>query len=330
MPKSARQKLKLLYLLKLLEEESSEEYPITTNRAIEYLEANGISAERKSIYDDMERLREFGYDILRVSTRLGGGYYLGEREFELAELKLLVDAVQSSRFITQRKSRELISKLERKAGKYAAGKLQREVYVIDRVKSENETIYYSVDAIHRGIQENRQISFQYMDWNLKKKMEARKGPARVVSPWALVWQNENYYLIAYDADTETMKHYRVDKMGKTQVLEKERLGEEAFAKKNPAFYSRQVFGMFGGNTETVTISFTNDLIGVVIDRFGKEVIIRDAGEGVFQARVDVAISSQFFGWLAGIGKNAKIVKPEAIKDQYRRYLTEILSNMNTE
>lgn len=230
MAKSAGQKLKLLYIIKLLTENTDENHPVSTADIIAYLESNGIHSERKSIYDDMEKLCDFGYDIIQVQSRLGGGYYMAGREFELAELKLLVDAVQSSRFITTRKSRSLIKKLERMAGKYDAGKLQRQVYVAGRIKTENESIYYNIDNIHRAIQENRQIEFQYLDWNLKKELVPRVGGRKQVSPWALIWREENYYLAAYDGVDGIMKHYRVDKMGQMKVLKEEREGLEQFSK----------------------------------------------------------------------------------------------------
>ena len=224
MPKSPGQKLKLLYIIEMLEQNTDENHPMSTAEIIERLEANGIHSERKSIYDDIEKLCDFGYDIIQVHSRLGGGYYLAGREFELAELKLLVDAVQSSRFITTKKSRELIKKLEKKAGKHDAGKLQRQVYVAGRIKTENESIYYNIDNIHRSIQENKQIGFTYLDWNLKKQLAERKNGYREVSPWALIWREENYYLAAFDAEDGIIKHYRVDKMGQAVLLDKPREG----------------------------------------------------------------------------------------------------------
>lgn len=324
MPRSAGQKLKLLYLMRLLEEESCEAHPVSTARIIEYLEGKGIHCERKSVYDDVEKLREFGIDVLQNSSRLGGGYYLGEREFELPELKLLVDAVQSSRFITTKKSRELITKLENKAGRHDAGKLQRQVHVVGRVKSDNESIYYSIDTIHNGIQENRQISFLYLDWNLKKEMAPRSPERRAVSPWALIWQNEYYYLVAFDRESGSIKHYRVDKMGDVRVEAPTREGLKQFEQLDLASYANQTFGMFGGKGETVVISFPKNLVGVVVDRFGKDVSIREMGNDTFRVRAKVAVSNQFFGWLAGIGKSAKILSPETVKEQYREYLEEIL------
>lgn len=327
MAKSAGQKLKLLYIIKLLTENTDENHPASTTDIIAYLDANGIHSERKSIYDDIEKLCDFGYDIVQVRSRLGGGYYMASREFELAELKLLVDAVQSSRFITSRKSRSLIKKLELLAGKQDAGKLQRQVYVAGRIKTENESIYYNIDNIHRAIQENRQISFQYLDWNLKKELVPRVGGKRKVSPWALIWREENYYLAAYDSVDGIMKHYRVDKMGHVDVLNDEREGLEQFEMVDPAVYTNLTFGMFSGDEETVTLQFPNRLIGVVLDRFGREADIRPMTDRVFRIRVKVAVSGQFFGWLAGIGREAVIVSPAAVKEQYQGWLTDIVKTM---
>ena len=327
MAKSAGQKLKLLYIIKLLTENTDENHPASTADIIAYLGANGIRSERKSIYDDIEKLCDFGYDIVQVHSRLGGGYYMASREFELAELKLLVDAVQSSRFITSRKSRSLIKKLELLAGKQDAGKLQRQVYVAGRIKTENESIYYNIDNIHRAIQENRQISFQYLDWNLNKELVPRVGGKRKVSPWALIWREENYYLAAYDSVDGIMKHYRVDKMGHVDVLKDEREGLEQFEKVDPAVYTNLTFGMFSGDEETVTLQFPNRLIGVVLDRFGREADVRPMTDRVFRIRVRVAVSGQFFGWLAGIGREAVIVSPAAVKERYQGWLTDIVKTM---
>lgn len=327
MAKSAGQKLKLLYIIKLLSESTDENHPASTADIIAYLDANGIHSERKSIYDDIAKLVDFGYDIIQVHSRLGGGYYMAGRDFELAELKLLVDAVQSSRFITTRKSRSLIKKLELLAGRHDAGKLQRQVYVAGRIKTENESIYYSIDGIHRAIQENKQISFQYLDWNLKKELEPREREQRKVSPWALIWKEENYYLAAYDSVDRIMKHYRVDKMGQVKMLKEAREGMEQFSKTDPAVYSNQTFGMFAGEEETVTLQFPNKLIGVVLDRFGRDIDIRPMTDRIFRIRVKVAVSGQFFGWLAGIGREAVVISPAAVREQYQDWLSDIVTTM---
>lgn len=327
MAKSAGQKLKLLYIIKLLTENTDENHPVSTAEIIAYLESQDIHSERKSIYDDIEKLCDFGYDIIQVHNRLGGGYYMASRDFELAELKLLVDAVQSSRFITTRKSRSLIKKLEHMAGKHDAGKLQRQVYVAGRIKTENESIYYNIDNIHKAIQGNRQIEFQYLDWNMKKELVPRAGSRKQASPWALIWKEENYYLAAYDGTDGIMKHYRVDKMGQVKVLKEAREGLEQFSEIDPAVYTNQTFGMFSGDLDTVTLQFPNRLVGVVLDRFGRDADIRSMTDRIFRIRAKVAVSGQFFGWLAGIGREAVVIAPASVKERYRKWLADIVATM---
>lgn len=324
MAKNSGQKLKLLYIIKILSEETDEKNCLSTKELISRLESYDIAAERKSIYDDIARLQDYGYDIIQKDNRSGGGYYMASREFEMAELKLLVDAVQSSRFITRKKSRELIKKLEKLASKHDAKQLQRQVVVAGRVKTENESIYYHIDALHKAIQENKQISFSYMEWNQKKELVPRKNGQRYsVSPWTLVWKDENYYLAAYDEDSEIIKHYRVDKIAEVEILGKSRVGREQYDKLDLAEYLNKTFGMYGGNTEDIVLTFPESLIGVVIDRFGKEVNIRPA-RGVLRARVKVIVSPQFFGWIAAIGKEMKIASPEHIRMQYADWLRSLL------
>lgn len=331
MPKSPNQKLKLLYLLKILRDQTDEEHYMNASELIEQLGKYGISCERKSIYSDLEALQNFGYDVIHTKGKGSSGYYLGSREFELAELKLLVDVVQASRFITQKKSRQLISKLEQFAGSREAGKLQRQVYVAGRVKTENESIYYNVDFIHRAIQENRQISFQYMEWNMERRLVPRKGGTLYrVSPWALSWNDENYYLVAHDADSGKIKHYRVDKMGSIRLEQESRLGGEIFRSFDIAEYTNKTFGMYGGREETVTLAFRDRLIGVVIDRFGRDTDIRRQEDGVFRIRVKLAVSGQFFGWLTGLGRDAWLLGPAETVEEYRRYLADIAAGYREE
>lgn len=325
MAKSQNQKLKLLYIIKILSEKTDEEHTISTQNLIEELEKYEISAERKSIYNDIQQLQQFGYDIMTSKSRSLGGYYLASREFELPELKLLVDAVQASKFITLKKSNELIKKLESFASIYEGKQLQRQVFVSNRVKTENEKIYYNVDDIHKAIQTNHKVSFLYFEWNTEKKMQFRKkGERYCVSPWALIWRDENYYLVAFDETEQLIKHYRVDKMNEMAIEEATREGIESFQQFNIAEYANKTFGMYGGKEETVTLQFTNRLVGVALDRFGKEVDIRKRGENQFSVRVKVALSGQFYGWLTGIGKEAKMIAPEYVVREYQSYLEELL------
>lgn len=327
MPKSENQKLKLLYLLKILTEQTDEQHPMPMAVLLEKLKAEEISAERKSVYNDINCLMDFGVDIGFDTSRGNGGYYLASRDFELPECKLLVDAVSASRFITKSKSEQLIRKIEKLTSRYEAVQLQRQVYTSGQIKNENESIYYHVDAIHTAIHENRQISFPYLEWNLQKKLVPRKGGKLYrISPWSLMWNDENYYLIGYDAEAGMLKHFRVDKMGSIEMLELRREGEEIFKKCDLSAYSAKTFGMYGGEETMVTLSFPNSLVGVVLDRFGKDVSLQKLSEDRFAVHVKVMVSRQFYGWLAGIGKEAKVTAPEQVKDGYRSYLTEILEN----
>ena len=324
MAKSSGQKSKILYILKYLEEESSINNPITTKQIIDYLEKNSITAERKSIYDDIESLKSFGIKINKNSNRSGGGYYISEREFELPELKLLVDAVQACRFIPQDMTRKLIKKLERKASAADKKQLQRDVEV-GEIRTINGNIFSNIDGIYQGIHENCQISFDYMDWNIQKKLESRDGKIRVVSPWKLIWNNEFYYLAAYDKKDKKIKHYRVDKMDNVKVLEDKRENLKEYNNMNVVQYTNGIFGMFGGEVVNVTLNFPKHMIGVVIDRFGHEVSVRPLPDDTINVHVRVNVSEQFFGWLAGL-REARIVSPSEVKEKYLDHLHKILEN----
>ena len=328
MARSEKQKLKLLYLLKILTEQTDERHPMPMSVLLEKLRAEDIGAERKSLYSDIACLMDFGVDIVYDPSRGSGGYYLASRDFELPECKLLVDAVSASRFITKSKSAQLIGKIEKLVSRYEAVQLQRQVYTAERIKNENESIYYHVDAIHTAIHENRQISFPYLEWTLQKKLEERKGGALYrISPWSLMWSGENYYLIGYDAQAGMLKHFRVDKIGPIKMLKEPREGAEAFGKCDLSAYSVRMFGMYGGAEEIVTLSFPNTLVGVVLDRFGRDVLLRRISGERFAVHVKVMVSRQFYGWLAGIGKEARVMSPEHVRAGYREYLREILENL---
>ena len=316
MAKGNNQKFKLIYLIKILERLTDEDHSLTMSQIITELESNDISAERKSVYSDLEALRELGYDVIGDDSGRYYGYFLGERTFEQAELKLLVDSVSASKFITDKKSKALIKKLESLTSAYNAGKLERQVVVGDRVKTMNESIYINVDMIHSAIAENSQIRFRYFNYNPKKEIEyKRDGEFYYVSPWALIWNDENYYLVAYDSQDEKIKHFRVDKMNKMSLVEARREGGQEFKKINISEYSGRVFGMYSGRTERVKMEFDNELSGVVIDKFGKDVNIVKTGAKKFLVIENVNVSKQFFGWIFGLGEGAKIIGPQSVVDE---------------
>lgn len=309
--------MKLLYLQKILLEKTDENHPMTVQQIKDELLRYDIHAERKSLYSDLESLEAFGLDVCKVRTDTVS-YYVGSRDFQLAELKLLVDAIQSSKFITRKKSLELINKLGGLVSQYESSDLRREVYVTNRVKTLNERIYYNVDRLHSAISANRQISFTYfryeVDFNSPeriRKVARRGGAPYVVSPWALCWDDENYYLIAYDAAADCVKHYRVDKMENIAQLPKERDGAKRLEGFNPAHYAKSVFSMFGGEETRVRLSVDNDMIGVFVDRFGKDIVISRESDTTFTVNLSVVLSPQFFAWVFGMEKKVRILAPES-------------------
>ena len=312
MARSEGQKQKLLILKDLLEQQSDESHPLSMQQILRHLEAAGIHAERKSIYDDMECLREYGLDIVQQKGR-NGGYFLASRLFEAPELKLLVDAVQSSRFLTEKKSLELIGKLEGLASVHEAGQLRRQVVVSGRVKTMNESIYYNVDRIHEAIASNSRIAFRYFDWGPDREKHFRPR-AYEASPYALCWADENYYLIAH-SERHGITHYRVDKMASIELTGKPRAVTEASKSLDLAAYSRSVFSMFGGQVQSVKMRFSNTLAGVVIDRFGRDSMLIPDGPDHFTFTADIAVSPVFLGWIIGFGDRAQILYPPAVVEE---------------
>ncbi|HOV25663.1 MAG TPA: WYL domain-containing protein [Pseudobacteroides sp.] len=324
MAKSSNQKLKILYLMKMLLEKTDEENTMTINDMIAELERYGITAERKSIYDDIEALRHYGIDIATRKTKTTD-YFVASRVFELPELKLLVDAVQCSKFVTHKKSNDLIKKIESLASSHQAALLHRQVYVTNRVKAINENIYYNVDRLHVAIAENKQVSFKYYDYDIKKEKKYRKnGELYFVSPYALSWDDENYYLITFSEKYNDFTHYRVDRMTNIEIIDQPRTILPDNEQFNIAEYSKKVFNMFGGEEETVRLQFDNSLVNTVIDRFGKDVTLDKVDDSSFSIRINVAISSTFFSWIAQFGNKVKILSPESVIEKYQNSIQEIL------
>lgn len=321
MAKSANQKLKILYILQYLMQKSDEAHPVTEKQIENELLLHGISAERKSIYSDINVLQSFGVDIIKNKN----SYYVGSREFELPELKLLVDSVQSSKFITEKKTISLIKKIESLASVYDAQLLQRQVFVRNRVKSMNESVYYNVDEISGAISEDKTIRFKYFDYTVTRERRFRKeGEWYEVSPFSLMWADENYYMIAYDSAAKMLKHYRVDRMTSISATEHERDGREEYKGTDMAEYSKRVFGMFTGEVKKVTMRFNNELTGAVIDRFGIDTVLVPHDEHSFTVSASVAVSPPFFGWMFAFGRSAEILSPQDVKDEYRRRIEEMM------
>ena len=318
MPKGTNNKFKLYRLAQIMMEKTDEDHYITMPEIMAALAEYEITADRKTIYADLKDLEQLGIEVEGEPVGNRYHYHVISRSFELPELKLLVDAIQSSKFITESKSKNLIKKLEQFVSKYEASKLHRQVFVSGRIKTMNESIYYTVDAIHNAISENKKIKFQYFNWNVKKEMELRHGGAYYhISPWGLSWDDENYYMVGFDSDAQIIKHYRVDKMLHIQMVNESREGKEHFKKLDMADYAKKSFGMFGGKEQTVKLLVDNTLSGVIIDRFGKNVIFYPVSETQFTVNVDVHVSNQFLSWIMSLGNGIRIIGPEAVCEQMK-------------
>ena len=331
MAKGENQKLKMLYLAQILSRETDDSHALTQEEIIERLKEHQVIVERKTLYTDLQALKDYGYDIISERRERNVYYHIGDREFQLPELKLLVDSVQSAKFISVNKSRDLIKKLEGLVSKYDATHLHRQVLISGRVKSMNESIYYTVDQLHEAIGSNRQVRFQYFNWNVTKEPELRHGGAWYqVSPWSLMWDDEYYYLVGYDAADQIIKHYRVDKMLKLSVADDKREGRQAFQDFDTAKYSKSIFGMFGGEERTVTIEGENAMVGTIIDRFGRDITVSPLGQDRFTAQVTVVPSRHFLGWIFALGEGVRITAPDDVVQQMREEAERLTKQYQTQ
>lgn len=328
MPKSDNQKLKIFYILDYLQQNSHQDHPV---RAVELLhmlkQRHNIVCDRKTVYSDIQALQDYGIDIVSLPGK-NGGYYIASRNFELPELKLLIDAVQSSRFLTEKKSRELIEKLCSQCSIYDARLMRRDVVVSGRVKSMNETIYYNVDAIQEAIAENKQITFRYFDFGLDGQRHYRDRDY-VASPYGLCQDNENCYLMALSA-RHGVTSYRVDRMSDISQTEDARLPCPELTGKALTEYANHLFQMYSGQMATVKLRFDNSLVNVVMDRFGKQTMLIPDGLGHFVFTVNVAVSPMFLSWVIGFGRKAKILYPQSVVDACQDLCREALEQYATQ
>ena len=325
MPRGSNQKFKFTYLMKIMAEKTDDEHSLTMPQILEELEKYEVSAERKSIYEDFKDMSKLGIDVIKEQRGRETFYHIAGREFELAEVKLLIDAVQSAKFITQKKSKSLISKVKNFVSEHQAKQLQRQIVINDRVKTMNESVYYNVDDIHTAINQNRKIKFKYYKWDIDKKLVERHGGSYfIVSPWALLWDDENYYMIAFDDWDNKIKHYRVDKMMYIEVGNDERAGKEEFKNFDMAKYSKATFGMYHGEKTKVCIKFANHMCGVFIDRFGKDTLFRKIDENHSELIADINVSPQFFGWIFSLGNDVEIVSPREVVNELREYTKKFI------
>lgn len=311
MAKTEHTKQRLLALMDILRRETDEEHHLSTPELLHLLTQRGIPAERKSLYRDIALLEDEGWDILHDQA----GYYLASGTFELAELKLLADAVQCSRFITEKKSFDLIGKLETLTSRHQAGELRRQLQLVGRSKASNEQIYYNIDALYRAINRDCEITFHYLEWHSDRTRRKREKQYRA-SPYGLCWDSENYYLVAHTED-RGKTHFRVDRMADIMLLKTPRQAREQYKSLNMAQYSKQVFGMFGGDPVSVRLLFPEELADSAVDKFGSDVMMVPQESGTFTLSATVAVSPVFFSWVFSFGGRVKILEPEAVRLQYQ-------------
>ena len=320
MPKSENQKQRILYLRDFLLAQSDEGHPVHVQQMIDDLKMHGIQAERKTIYDDLRCLSEYGMDIIRS----GRNCFVASRDFTTEEVRLLVDMVQSSNFITLRKTNELIAKLEKLMSVHEGKRLGKGVYVRNRVKTMNESVYRNVDRISEAIGRDRVLRFRYFRYTMNKEKELRNGgKVHIVSPFALIWTDQNYYLLGYNHEAEKLRHFRVDRMTDIRISPGPRKGKDLFDKTDMSLYTTRVFAMFTGEETGVTLRFTKNLTDAVIDRFGEGVLLIPEDEEHFHVTLDVVVSPQFFAWISGFGADAEILAPEQVQTALLNHLRSI-------
>ena len=322
MPKSDNQKLKIFYILDYLNQNSHEKHPVRASELMDMLQnQHNISCDRKTVYSDIAALQDYGVDIVSVPGK-NGGYFIATRNFELPELKLLIDAVQSSRYLTEKKSRELIEKLCRECSVHDARLMRRDVLVSGRVKSMNETIYYNVDSIQEAISLNRKIRFRYFDWGIDGQRRYREKGYEA-SPYGLCQDNENCYLLAY-SPRHGVTSYRVDRMADIELMEETRTPCPELTGKSLNQYAARMFQMFQGQETDVKLRFHRRFVNAVIDKFGREIMLIPDGEEHFVFTVKVAVSPMFLSWVVGFGRDARILHPQSVIDQCRQMCLEAL------
>lgn len=307
--------IRILHLFQFLYRNTDEMNPASVADILRFWELQGICSERKQVYKDIALLQDFGVDVIRIKSTQNH-YFIGDRLFELPELKLLVDAVESSRFITSKKSGDLIRKLGQLTSSAQAEQLDRHIYMDGMLKPSNEAIYYIVDTIQSSIQSNQQISFQYYEYlPTKEKVLKHQGYRYQFTPYALIWNRDHYYVVGWSEKHMKLSQFRVDRMTSVEMMDQpghQLLGFE------PAEYVQKVFGMYPDDLQMVTLFCENDVMRSIIDRFGEGVRTEVVDDDHFQAIVEVAPSPPFFGWIFTFAGKIRILKPDNVLEEMRQ------------
>lgn len=315
-------KSRLLFLQKYLYENTDDNHSISTNDLIKVLEENGFQTNRKTLKNDVEMLIDADYDILIEKDGKSNQYHYGTRRFQLPELKMLVDAVSSSRFISAEKSDVLIQKLSSLASKYEASELTAKIFTADRIKADNEKIFLTTDIVSKAIEKRKKVSFQYYDYlPSKKKVLRNNGEVYIISPYALIWSEDRYYLVGYTDKRQDLTSFRVDRMTIPKELEEDAVENTSF---NPADFTNKVIQMFSGTEQMVKLRSENDAMRSVIDKFGESIQVDVVDSEHFVATVPVQTSQTFYGWVFTFGGEIEIVEPESVREEYLARARKIL------
>lgn len=311
----AATKSRILFILRYLFENTDDEHAVNTNDLITILAESGFSANRKTIRDDVDMLCDAGYEILIDKDGKTNAYHYGSRTFELPELKMLVDAVSSSRFISAEKSDVLIQKLTSLASKYEAQELTAKIFTADRIKADNGKIFLTTDVVSQAIEQEKKVSFQYYDYlPTKEKVLRNNGEIYIISPYALIWSDDRYYLVGFSDKRQKLTAFRVDRMTVPQITDEVAVKNKEF---NPADFANKVVQMYAsGEEKTVVLRCKNDTMRSVIDKFGEGIQVGSFDNEHFTAEVQVQPSQTFFGWVFTFRGDIEILKPESVKEEY--------------
>lgn len=322
------QKMKMLKLYELLSQETDEEHPMTTNQIIEKLREMNITCDRRTLAKDIDAFEQHGYEIMQTKVSRENAYYIADRSFDVAELKILIDAVQASSFITPKKTEDLIQKIASLGGSHKAEVLKANMVSFRTRKHKNEMVYYSVERLGQAIDTRKKASFLYFDIDEHGQKSYRKdGERYIVEPLALIFHEDNYYLMCYSSKYQGITNYRVDRMEKLEV-EQDGISAEAKRKinvKSIANYTEQSFKMFGGDVSAVTLEIDNDCIGAVYDKFGEDTKLVRVAANALVTSVKVQVSPPFFGWIAQFGGKIKVLSPEDVRNDFIEHIEKARS-----
>lgn len=323
-------KIKLLKIWEILQQESDEEHPISTNQMIERLAEDGIFCDRRTLYKDIAALNSFGYEVICRRGQHSNSYYVEDRSFDMPELRILIDAVQAASFITAKKTAELVNKIAALGGSNRAEILKRNIVEFNTAKHSNESIYYNINSIEDGILLEKKISFMYFDLDRNGERKFRKnGQVYLVNPVSMVFSNDNYYLVCYHDKHKNIASYRIDRMINVCVTE-EQINLSARPKSlNISEYRRQAFSMFGGKTVSVCFEADVSLLDTVFDKFGENTVIVSCGDNLIQFTGIVQLSPVFFGWCCSFGDRLRVVGPESIVKQLEEFIFSVLKQYDT-